>query len=156
MYPDPEDLAEKYLSAVEQFCDRLAAVPAEQLDLRAGPETWSVRDIAFHVALMDQILGLRLRKLLAEPTPLLRSMDTDALARTLRPAHGDIGLAVDSLRATSALNIAVVEMLTPELMDRRGTRSEGHAITVRDLAAYLAIHIEAHIKQISRVLASRR
>ncbi|MCC6573445.1 MAG: DinB family protein [Planctomycetes bacterium] len=155
MTPDPDDLAEKYLSAVEQFCERVAKVAPDQLDFRPDASTWSARDIAFHVATVDQVLGLRLRKLIAEPNPTMGSMDLDAWSRALRPAHGDVGLALDSLRATSALNIAVIEMLTPDLMKRTGMRREGHAISVRDLAAYLAIHIEAHIKQVGRVLSGR-
>jgi hypothetical protein len=39
-------------------------------------------------------------------------------------------------------------------MARKGRHSEGHDVSAADLAAYMAMHIEAHTRQIRRILAA--
>jgi hypothetical protein len=153
---DPEQLAERYVAAVDGFIDALRAVPAEALDFQESGQTWSARDIGFHVADVDQMLGLRLRRILGEETPQLAGADTQASVKLYRRSRLDVSLAMDCLSATSALNAGLVEQLTPEGMSRKGRHSEGHDVSAADLAAFMAMHIEAHIKQIKRVMKAAR
>jgi hypothetical protein len=152
---DPEQLAERYLAAVEGFIDTLRVVPAELLDFRESEKTWSPRDIGFHVADVDQMLGLRLRRILGESAPQLAGVDTQASVKLYRRSRLDIGLAIDCLSATSALNAGLIESLTSQDMERSGRHSQGHDVTAADLAAFMAMHIEAHIKQVKRVTRQR-
>jgi hypothetical protein len=153
---DPEQLAERYIAAVDGFIDVLRSVPAEALDYRESEQTWSARDIGFHVADVDQMLGLRLRRILGENNPQLAGADTQASVKLYRRGRLDVGLALDCLSATSALNAGLIEGLTPEGMARKGRHSEGHDVTAADLAAFMAMHIEAHIKQVRRVMKAAR
>jgi hypothetical protein len=153
---DPEQLAERYIAAVDGFIDILRGVQAEALDYRESEQTWSARDIGFHVADVDQMLGLRLRRILGEDNPQLAGANTQASVKLYRRGRLDIGLALDCLSATSALNAGLIEGLTPEGMARKGRHSEGHDVTAADLAAFMAMHIEAHIKQIKRVMKAAR
>jgi hypothetical protein len=153
---DPEQLAERYVAAVDGFIDALSAVPAEVMDFQESTATWSPRDIGFHVADVDQMLGLRLRRILGENNPQLAGADTQASVKLYRRGRLDVGLAMDCLSATSALNAGLIEGLTPEVMTRKGRHSEGHDVTAADLAAFMAMHIEAHIKQIKRVMKAAR
>lgn len=153
---DPEQLAERYVAAVDGFIDALRAVPAEALDFQESAATWSARDIGFHVADVDQMLGLRLRRILGEDAPQLAGVDTQASVKLYRRSRLDVGLAMDCLSATSALNAGLIEKLTPEGMARKGRHSEGHDMTAADLAAFMSMHIEAHIKQIKRVMKAAR
>jgi hypothetical protein len=152
----PEQLAERYLSAVEDFIDAVHSVPAEVVDWRERADTWSARDIAFHVADVDQMLGLRLRRILVEEYPALAGIRTQATVQLYRKSRLDLGLAVDALRSTGALNTALLESVTPAVMARKGRHSEGHDVSAADLAAFMAMHIEAHVRQIKRVLSAAR
>lgn len=148
---DPGLLAERYVASVEEFIDTLRGVGADRVDVRASADSWSCRDIAFHVADVDLMMGLRLRRILGEDYPSLAGLDTQASIKLFRRRRADIALAVDSLSATSALNTLLIEGLDESGMKRRGRHSEGHDVTAADLAAFLAMHIEAHTKQIRRI-----
>jgi hypothetical protein len=154
MESGPEQLAERYLTALEAFLEAVRRAPAEQLDRRAGEGGWSVRDVAFHAADVDQLLGLRLRRILAEDYPNLTGMSTQAGVVLFRRRRMDIGLALDALQAGGALNTAVIEQMTAETMARKGRHSQGHDLTAADLAAYMAMHLEAHTRQVARVLTA--
>ena len=153
---DPEQLAERYLAAVEAFAEAVAGVHGDVLDWREREDSWSPREIAFHVAELDQLLGLRLRRILGEDYPPLAGVDTQAGVRLFRRSKLDPGLALDSLAATSALNSAVIEKLSLVDLGRKGRHSQGHDVTAADLGSYMAMHIEAHIKQIARVVKAAR
>lgn len=148
----PEHLAERYLAAVESFINAMRRVPGERMDWRKSDETWSARDVAFHVADIDQMLGLRLRRILGEDSPDLAGVNTRASVQLYRRARLDIGLAIDALSATGALNTALIESLTHDTMARKGRHSGGHEMTAADLAAFMAMHIEAHVRQIGRIV----
>jgi hypothetical protein len=148
---DLDAIAEKYLSAVEQFCEAALSVPAERLDFRPNEKSWSSREVAFHAAEADQNLGIRLRRLLTENKPTLAGVDLPAWVELLRKAQLDVVLALDSLRASSALNVALIESLTPAQMKISGRHSEGHDVTVAGLCVYMALHLESHVKQLSRL-----
>ena len=148
---DLEAITEKYLSAVDQFCEAALAVPPDRQDFRPSEKAWSPREVAFHAAEADQNLGIRLRRLLTESNPALAGVNLPAWVELLRGAQLDMRLAVDSLRATSALNVALMESLTPEQLKRKGRHSEGHDVTVAGLCVYFALHLESHVKQLARI-----
>lgn len=152
----PDLLAERYLAAVDAFTEAIKTLPAELVDWQERPDKWSARDVAFHVAEIDQMLGLRLRRILGENHPELAGVDTQAGVALFRRSRLDLALALDSLAATSALNTALIEKLSGADLKRKGRHSQGHDVTAADLAAFMAFHIEAHIKQIGRIVAAAR
>ncbi|MBP9892003.1 MAG: DinB family protein [Planctomycetes bacterium] len=148
---DLEAIADKYLSAVEQFCEAALAVPADRLDFKPGEKAWSSREVAFHAAEVDQNLGMRLRRLLTEDNPTLAGVNLPGWVELLHKAQLDVRLALDSLRASSALNVALIEALAPAQLTRKGRHSEGHDVTVAGLCVYFALHLESHVKQLARI-----
>jgi hypothetical protein len=156
MIDTPEQLAERYLAAVDRFTEVVRQVPGDMLDRRERADTWSVRDIAFHVAEIDQMLGLRLRRILGEDYPALAGVNTQAGVELFRRSRLDLGLAMDALDASSALNTALIERLSEADLARKGRHSGGHDVTAGDLAAFMAMHIEAHVKQVKRVAGESR
>lgn len=148
---EPETLAERYLNAVDNFVERLRSVPPELLDRVEKAGGWSPRDVAFHAADVDQMFGLRLRRILGEAYPDLAGADTQAGVGLFRRARLSTSMAIDALQATSALHTALIENLTPADMMRKGRHSEGHDVTAADLVAFMAMHIEAHTRQLRRM-----
>lgn len=148
---EPESLAERYLNAVDHFVERLRSVPPELMDRVEKAGGWSPRDVAFHAADVDQMFGLRLRRILGESYPDLAGADTQAGVGLFRRARLATSMAIDALQATSALHTALIENLTPADMMRKGRHSEGHDVTAADLVAFMAMHIEAHTRQLRRM-----
>lgn len=151
---DPEQLAERYLAAVDAFVEAMRRVPAEAVNRRERKDGWSPRDIAYHVADVDQLLGLRLRRILGDDMPTLAAINTQSNVEAFRAVRADRGLALDSLIASSAMNAALIESLAPEQLKRKGRHPQGHELTAADVALLFAMHIEAHIRQLKRVLAA--
>lgn len=148
---DPEQLAERYLTAVDAFTEALQAMPAERMDQRESPDSWSARDIAFHVADVDQLLGLRLRRILADENPDLAGVNTRGNVEQFRRIHADRSLAIDALAGSSGLNAALIEVLRADQLGRKGRHPHGHDVTAGDIAAFFAMHVEAHVKQLARL-----
>ncbi|MBZ0134914.1 MAG: DinB family protein [Planctomycetes bacterium] len=148
---DPEQLAERYLNAVDAFAEALRAIPADRMDLRETPASWSPRDIAFHVADVDQLLGLRLRRILGDEHPDIAGINTHSNVEQFRRIRADRSLALDALAGSSALNAATVEVLQPAQLTRKGRHPHGHDVTAGDVAMFLSLHIEAHVKQLTRL-----
>jgi hypothetical protein len=154
--PDPEQLAESYVAAVDAFTEAMQAVPAELVEFRESGSSWSPRDIAFHVAAVDQLLGLRLRRILGDDNPDLAGVNTHADVMQFRVIRADRSLALDALAGSSALNAALVEVLSPAQVARKGRHPHGHDVTAGEIAKFLSLHIEAHVKQLARVIKAAR
>lgn len=153
---DPEQLAERYVAAVDAFAEALRAIPAEEMDSRESPNGWSPRDIAFHVADVDQLLGLRLRRILSDDYPDLAGVNTHGNIEQFRRIRADRSLALDALGGSSAINAALVEVLKPEQVSRKGKHPHGHDVSAGDIAMFFSLHIEAHVKQLARIAKSVR
>ena len=151
---ETDAVADKYLTAVELFCQIAEAIPPERLDFRPDESAWSAREVAFHAAEVDQNLGIRLRRILTEDYPELAGVNLPAWVSLLRKAQLDIALALDSLCASSALNVALMESLDETQLLKKGRHSEGHDMTVRGLCIYMALHLESHVRQLGRLRAS--
>jgi hypothetical protein len=152
----PEQLAERYLAAVDAFLESMRRVPADAVNRREREDGWSPRDIAYHVADVDQLLGLRLRHILGDDMPTLAAINTQANVEAFRAVRADRGLALDSLSTSSAMNAALIESLSPAQLQRKGKHPQGHELTAADVALLFAMHIEAHVRQLKRVLAKAR
>lgn len=149
---DPEQLAERYVNAVDAFAEVLRGIPPEQMDFRESATSWSPRDIAFHVADVDQLLGLRLRRILGDEYPDIAGISTHANVEQFRRIRADRSLALDALGGSSALNAALVEVLTQGQVVRKGRHPHGHDVAAGDIAMFLSLHVEAHVKQLARIV----
>jgi len=149
---DPEQLAERYVAAVDAFAEALRAIPTEQMDFRESATSWSARDIAFHVADVDQLLGLRLRRILSDDYPEIAGVNTHGNVEQFRRIRADRSLALDALGGSSAINAALIEVLQPDQVNRKGRHPHGHDVTAVDIAMFCSLHIEAHVKQLARIM----
>jgi hypothetical protein len=102
------------------------------------------------------MLGLRLRRFLVEEYRARAGMRTMARVLLYGMSRIFLGLAVDALRCPGAFNTALLVWLTRGVLARTGRHSEGHDVSAADLAAFMAMHLEAHVRQIKRVLSAAR
>ena len=144
---DRHDLLDRYrdgYSAVEQS---LEGITDAELD-RPGPEGgWSARQVAHHLADSEATAFVRLRRLVAEDDPTIIGYDEPEYARRL---HYDrpIGSSLGVLRAVRAASLEMLEALTPDEWERRGTHSESGSYSVDDWLRIYAAHCHDHAAQI--------
>ncbi len=144
---DRHDLLDRYrdgYAAVEQSLD---GITDAELD-HPGPEGgWSARQVAHHLADSEATAFVRLRRLVAEDAPTIIGYDEPEYARRL---HYDrpIGSSLGVLRAVRVASLEMLEALTPDEWNRRGTHSESGPYSVDDWLRIYASHCHDHAAQI--------
>ena len=149
--------------AIKSTLDALACFPAQLGDLfgefaRAHwhwrPDSWDgipselldpvgqlchVRDI--------EALGYheRFARLLAEEFPVLAAIDGDALVIELDYAHADPAQALAAFARARGQTCALLAILSPEQLARRGQFDGYGTVTVRGLIHFLASHDQQHL-----------
>ncbi len=144
---DRRPLLDRYRDGFGAVEDALAGITEDELD-RPGPEGgWSARQVAHHLADSEARAFVRLRRLIAEDEPVILGYDEPEYARRL---HYDraIDSSVGVVKAVRAASLELLESLTDEEWERRGTHSESGAYSVDDWLRIYAGHSHDHAAQI--------
>jgi hypothetical protein len=144
---DRSSLLDRYRDGFGAVEDALAAITQDELD-RPGPDGgWSARQVAHHLADSEARAYVRLRRLIAEDEPVILGYDEPEYARRLhydRPIQSSVGV----LRAVRAASLELLESLTDEEWERRGSHSESGPYSVDDWLRIYASHSHDHAAQI--------
>jgi hypothetical protein len=146
-------LIDRYRTGTADVKDALAEITDEELDRR--PEQvgeWTPREIAHHLADSEAMAYIRLRRLIAEESPLIAGYDEPEWARRL---HYDrpIAPSVAVLAAVRAASLQLLETLTDGEWSRVGTHSDSGSYGVGDWLRIYSDHSHDHADQIRAVLA---
>ncbi len=151
---DPSAVAD-YRAATEEFLAAAALAGPPALDRRVA-DGWSARQVIHHVADAEAQSYARLRRLLAEPGPLIQGYDEGAWAAC--PALGYEELAVENalavFRAVRAASADLLERLTPEDLAREGRHTESGAYSVTTWLETYTRHPREHAAQLAEALAA--
>lgn len=96
---------------------------------------------------------VRIRRLLAEPHPLLVSLDGYALAAERRYAEADASEALASFRAARRDTLALLEAVSDEQLQRRGEFEDFGPVTLTGLIQVLCSHDRQHLACLHWLLA---
>lgn len=88
---------------------------------------------------------VRFGRMLDEDSPSLASLDSDELASRRSYATADPDEALGAFRAARAATLRLLDGVTAEQLDRRGTFAEYGPLTLRSLVHYLASHDQQHL-----------
>jgi len=144
------------LRALQHFPATLRAflndVPSAAVDWR--PASWdgvpsealTVRQQICHLRDIE-IDGYQIRfdRLLNEPSPVLASLDTDALVVARRYDETDLEEALQAFEAARRHTVARLVTLMPEDLAAAGTFEGYGPVTVRGLIHYLCSHDQQHL-----------
>ncbi len=119
----------------------------DDLDRRGLNGGWTPRQVVHHLADSEATAYVRLRKLIAEDEATIQAYDEPEFARRL---HYDrpIGSSLAVLKAVRAASLELLESLTADEWDRRGTHAESGAYSVEDWLRIYAGHSHDHATQI--------
>lgn len=158
--PTPAEVADylhRYREAITGVPELVGAATDADLDRRGpGVDSWSAREVVHHLADSETNSYVRLRRLLAEPSPTtIQGYDEAEWARSLaydRPIAASLAVFV-AVRTSSA---ELLEAMLPELPDEVWTRVGQHTdsgdYTLLDWLRIYAEHGQAHAAQIERAL----
>ena len=142
------ELIDKYRAGHRAVVDALAGIDERELDRSASGE-WTPRQIAHHLADSEMTSAIRLRRLLAEDAPVVSGYDEELFARVLtrdRP----IGPSIEAMRWARESTAQILERLTDDEWQRKGTHSESGPYSVETWLEIYAAHAHNHADQIRR------
>ena len=148
-------LIDRYRDGYRVVAESLAGATDEELDAKPGPGKWSAREIVHHLADSEMTSAIRLRLLIAAPSPAIAGYDEGEFARRLyydRP----IDASLEALKAARNTTAEILERLTDEEWAREGTHSEIGRYTVDKWLEIYAEHAHQHARQIAVARASAK
>ena len=128
----------------------------EDLDHVPADGGWSAREVIHHLADSEMTSAIRLRKLLAEDSPVIQGYDEEEFARRLHYDSRPPGPSLAALRATRESTATILDRLTEEDWGRSGTHTESGPYSVEMWLEIYASHAHDHAEQIERSVAEAR
>lgn len=146
------NLIARYRSGYDEVVDALAGITPAELD-RADAEGWTARQVVHHLADSEWTSALRLRKLLAEPVPVLWAYPEELWARSLFYDRRPIEPSLAALKAARETTVGILEYLSEADWAREGWHTESGRYTVERWLEIYAAHAYEHATQIRRARA---
>jgi hypothetical protein len=130
-----------------------AALAEAGADLDATPAGggWSPRQVVHHLADSETTSGIRLRRLLAEESPVIEGYDEELFARTLRYDR-PVARSLALFEAVRASALELLELLDESAWARAGTHSESGPYSVSRWLEIYAEHAHEHAAQIRQAI----
>ena len=128
-------------------------IAADQLGRVEREGAWSIRDVIAHLSDLELLTAVRLRLMLADDVPALPSFARNEWVSRLHRGATTADLLED-LWFHRRRNLALLESLAPEELERRGEHPAYGVMSVAALAGNVAAHQEKHHGQIERIKAT--
>jgi uncharacterized damage-inducible protein DinB len=141
-----QQLIERYAAGANQLAPAIAGLTREDLNAYPVPSTWSIQQIVLHMMESDLIASDRMKRVISMENPLLMGYDETAAANKLCYDQLDPQLACDVFAKNRLLTAELLHRVPKEAWDRSGIHSERGKMTLRDLVANYAEHLEHHLK----------
>jgi len=149
-----EEFAAAYEAATREFLQIATSVPAEKLDVNDG-ENWSSRQVIHHCADSETQAYARLRRLVAEPNPVIQGYDENLWASDATLGYTELPIenSIAVFTAVRAASLDIIKRLKLEQLELVGTHTEaGEYSLKRWLETYIR-HANNHAEQIKQNLA---
>ena len=149
-----QELAAAYEAATQEFLAIALSVPEDKLDNHVADE-WSSRQVIHHCADSEAQSYARLRRLLAEPNPIIQGYDEGmwALNQTLGYTDLPVENSIAVFRAVRAASLDIIKRVSVEQLELTGTHSESGEYSVKRWLESYTRHGLDHANQIKRNLA---
>jgi hypothetical protein len=147
-------LVARYNDGYLAVTEALQGITTAELDKRPAGGGWTAREVVHHLADSEMTSAIRLRRLLAEDSPLIGAYDEAEFARKL---HYDrpIEASLQALAAARRTSAEILERLSEAEWARAGTHSESGPYSVEGWLEIYAAHAHDHADQIRRARVGR-
>ena len=148
-----QEIASAYEAATKEFLDIALSVPADKLDDNDG-ENWSSRQVIHHCADSEAQSYARLRRLVAEPNPVIQGYDENLWAKdqTLGYTELPIENSIAVFTAVRAASLDIIKRLKPEQLELSGTHTEAGQYSIKRWLETYTRHANNHADQIKQNL----
>ncbi len=141
-------LVKRYREGHRAVMDAFRGIAEEELD-RSASDEWTPRQIAHHLADSEMMSGIRLRRLIAEESPVIQGYDEAEFAKKLT-SDRPIAPSLEAMRYVRESSAQILDRLSESDWHRAGTHSESGPYSVEDWLTIYAAHGHDHAAQIKR------
>jgi hypothetical protein len=149
-----EEFASAYEAATKEFLLIASSVPENKLDVNDG-ENWSSRQVIHHCADSEAQSYARLRRLVAEPNPVIQGYDENLWAKDVTLGYTDLPVenSIAVFAAVRAASLDIIRRLKPEQLELKGTHTEAGEYSLKRWLETYTRHANNHAEQIKQNLA---
>lgn len=131
----------------------LESAPRAKLRQRATDGSFALIEHAWHLADLEvEGYGLRIEKLLAEDNPRLPDFKGDEIAERRRYLELELEPALRRFEDARAVNLARIETLSEEQMQRGGEQEGVGRVTIARVVEMMAEHDAGHAAELHALL----
>ena len=149
-----QELIDRYADGYNEVVRALEGFPADKITAHPIPGKWSAAEIIHHLADSEMTSALRLRRLLVEDNPAIQGYPEAVYAQRLVYNTRDIAPALEAFKAARATTVQLLERMTEDDWQRKGTHSESGAYGTEIWLRSYAAHAHDHAGQIRRLLGA--
>lgn len=138
------DLTAAFVQQIDELHSALDSLSDPQACFKPGPTEWSIKEVIGHINDVERVFAYRLLRISRnDPTPLpgFEQEDFVRAAGYDRYALSDLVHEFELLRQA---NIILIQHMTEEAIDRRGTAS-GYTVSARALIYMIVGHVDHHM-----------
>ena len=146
-----QELIDRYADGYNEVVRALEGFSTDKLTAHPISGKWSAAEIIHHLADSEMTSALRLRRLLVEDNPAIQGYDEALYATRLVYNIRDIAPAMEAFRAARATTVQLLERMTEDDWQRKGTHSESGAYGTEIWLRSYAAHAHDHANQIRRL-----
>ncbi len=149
-----EEIAAAYDAATKEFLHIATSVPADKLDVNDG-ENWSSRQVIHHCADSEAQSYARLRRLVAEPNPVIQGYDENLWAKDATLGYTELPIenSIAVFTSVRAASLDIIKRLRPEQLELKGTHTEAGEYSIKRWLETYTRHANNHADQIKQNLA---
>ena len=148
---DSQKPAEVIAATAAKLASLTAELSEAQLNQAPAAGKWSVREILSHLADAEIVFAFRIRQTLSEPHHVIQPFDQDHWAKPYLRYSAQ--LAIATFTAVRNWNLAVINGLTPEDLQRPVTHPERGTMTLQTVVETMGGHDMNHIHQIEGIVS---
>jgi hypothetical protein len=141
-------LVAAYKDGYRVVSDALAGYREDELDTAPAPGRWTARQIVHHLADSEMTSAIRLRLLIASPSPHIVGYDQEEFARKLYYDDRPIEASLDAFNAARRTSAEILDRMSEAEWLREGTHTEHGRYTVYKWLELYAQHAHGHADQI--------
>jgi len=144
-------LIAQYKAGYAEVIAALEGFPAGQLTAHPIAGKWSAAQIAHHLGDSEMQSAIRIRKLLAEPRPIVQAYDQEAWAAALAYEDRPIEPALAAFKAARETTAQLLDRMTDDDWRRHGWHSEAGVFHAEMWLQWYSKHAHDHATQIRRL-----
>ncbi len=139
-------LLDQYRAGSAQLRNAVAGMTREQLAARPVPGKWSTLEVICHLADFEPVYADRMKRVIAEESPLLLSGDPDLFQARLAYDRRDAAEELTLIETVRSQMARILATLSEADFSRTGKHSADGPLSLAVLLERITSHIPHHVK----------